>query len=1074
MKLNFRREFMKRKLMLLLACLFVGIGLVTAQNQKVTGTVISEEDGLPIVGASILVKGTTIGSVSDLDGKFVMSNVPGSAKSLIVSYIGMKKAEVAIKPTLQIVLTPDAQVVDEVVVTALGISRQKKALGYAVSEVSGDELLKARGGVSNPVNSLQGKVAGLQIQGGSGSMGGSSKIIIRGVKSISGNNQPLFVIDGVPIEGTDFNSTDTQRGAGGYDYGNLVQDLNPDDIENISVLKGPNASALYGSRATNGVVMITTKKGKKGEGLGVTFNSSVGLEVVNKLPKMQKLYGGGDKGFETVTINGQNYQYPDMATDESWGPKYEGQDFLSWLDLAKWEANGKVGNPTTSKWNAPKHDINDFFETGVSFTNNVSVSQASDRSTARLSYTNSDLKGYMPNSSLTKNIFNVAASTTSADKRLEVFTNVTYFNSRAQGRSETGYGDNNVMQKFIQWGHRELDMAELKSMYQYPATGRQVTWNRVSWDDPTANYSNNPYWSRYMNYENDSRNRVYGNVGMSYKILDNLKFQYKANVDFFVDKQYERNAVFSQEQSRYSEISRQQVETNHEFMLSYNTRFKNDFSFDANVGSNIMNRRYEYVHGETDGGLAIPMFYNLKNSVNAAKSDNYLRKKSINSAFVSATFGYKSTYYLDMSLRNDWSSTLPQGNNSYMYPSVTGSFVFSELLKDKTPWLSFGKLRLGYAQVGNDTDPYQVIDTYSQYTNITSTPGYVLSTTLKNSSLKSELTKSYEAGLEMTFLNNRLGFEATYYASETENQIIPLSITGTAGYMYKVVNSGLMTNHGVEFTIHGTPVKTKDFSWESSLAIASNKNKVKKLVDGVTYYKLASAPFKVEIGALEGKEYGVIMGTNYVYDDKGNKVINEDGSYASTSGNENIGKVYPDFTGGWTNTFRYKNFDLSVLLDFSKGGHYFSTSYLWGMYSGMLEETAALNEKGINIRESIDNGGGILLKGVMADGTPNTTRMDAESYGSQVYTGPAAQSVFKSDYLKLREINIGYTIPLKKNYFIKSFRVSAYGRNLAVWGPDVKHFDPEAAVTSSGNVQGVEGGALPSVANYGLNFSLKF
>jgi len=1062
---------MKRKLMLLLTCLFVGIGLVTAQNLKVTGIVISEEDGQPVVGASILVKGTTVGTISDIDGNFTLFNVPSSAKSLVVSFIGMKSAEVAIKPTVKVVLVSDAQVVDEVVVTALGISRQKKALGYAVSEISGDEMLKARGGVSNPVNSLQGKVAGLQIQGGSGSMGGSSKIIIRGVKSISGNNQPLFVIDGVPIEGTDFNNTDTQRGAGGYDYGNLVQDLNPDDIDNISVLKGPNASALYGSRATNGVVMITTKKGKKGEGYGVTFNSSLGLEVVNKLPKMQKLYGGG-YGFSNVTLNGKKYLYPDMKTDESWGDKYEGQDFVSWLDLAKWEAGGKVGDPTTSKWNAPKHDIDDFFETGVAFTNNISVSQASDRATARVSYTNSDLTGYMPNSSLTKNIFNVAATATSADKRLEVFTNLTYFNSRAKGRSETGYGDNNVMQKFIQWGHRELDMAELKSMYQYP-DGSQTTWNRNKWDDPTAAYSNNPYWSRYMNYENDSRNRVYGNVGMSYKILENLKFQYKANLDFFVDKQYERNAVYSQEQSRYSEISRQQVETNHEFMLSYNKRFQ-DFSFDVNVGSNIMSRRYEYVHGETDGGLAIPLFYNLKNSVNPATSDNYLRKKSINSLFASATVGYKSTVYLDMSLRNDWSSTLPNGNNSYMYPSVTGSFVFSELLKEQTPWLSFGKLRLGYAQVGNDTDPYQIIDTYTQYTNITSTPGYIMSTTLKNSNLKPESTNSYEAGLELSFLNNRLGIEATYYSSETKNQIIPLSITGTTGSLYKVVNSGLMTNHGVELAIHGTPVKIKDFSWESSLVLASNKNKVKRLVDGVSYYKLASAPFKVEIGALEGKEYGVIMGTDFVYDDKGNKVINSDGTYASTSGNQNIGKVYPDFTGGWTNTFRYKNLDMSVLLDFSKGGHYFSTSYMWGMYSGMLEETAALNENGVNIRESIANGGGVLLQGVMKDGTPNTTRLDAESYGGQIYTGPAAQSVFRSDYLKLREINIGYNVPLNKAYFIKSLRVAAYGRNLAVWGPDVKHFDPEMAITSSGNVQGVEGGALPSIANFGLNVSLKF
>ena len=1059
-----------KKLTFLFLCLLIGIGLATAQTREITGSVVSAEDDQPVIGASVIVKGTTTGTVTDYDGKFSLS-VPSAAKTLVISYIGMAAQEVAIAPNVRVLLKADTQNLDEVVVTALGISREKKALGYAVSEVKGDEMLKARGGVSNPINALQGKVAGLQIQGGAGSMGGSSKVIIRGVKSISGNNQPLFVIDGVPIEGTDFNSTNAARGAGGYDYGNLIQDLNPDDIENISVLKGPNASALYGSRATNGVVMITTKKGKKGEGYGVTFNSSLGFEVVNKMPKMQKLYGGG-YGFETVKINGKEYQYPDMATDESWGDKYEGQEILSWYDLAKWEAGGKVGNPTTSKWQTPANDIDSFFETGVVFTNNVSVAQATDRASARISYTNSDLKGFMPNSSLKKNIFNVSASTTSADKRLELFTNVTYFNSAAKGRSETGYGDNNVMQKFIQWGHRELDMKELKSLYQMP-DGTQATWNRVAWDDATPNYSNNPYWSRYMNYQNDSRNRVYGNVGISYKIAEFLKFQYKANLDFFVDKQFERNAVYSQEQSRYKEMSRQQAEMNHEFLLSFNKNIT-DYSFSANLGSNLMSRRYEYVYGETDGGLAIPEFYNLKNSVNPATGTNYLRKKSINSIFASGTVGYKSMLYLDLSLRNDWSSTLPNGNNSYLYPSVTGSFIFSELVKEDLPWLNFGKVRLGFAQVGNDTDPYQIVDTYTQYTNITSTPGYVLANTLKNSGLKPETTNSYEAGLELSLFNNRFGIEATYYSSETKNQIIPLSITGTSGYLYKVVNTGLMTNQGIELSIHGTPVQTADFTWESSLVLASNKNKVKKLLEDVSYYRLTTAPFKVEVGAMEGQEYGVIMGTDFVYDAKGNRVINEDGSYAATDGNVNIGSIYPDFTGGWTNTFRFKNFDLSVLLDFSKGGNYFSTSYMWGMYSGMLEESAAINENGVNIRESIANGGGVLLQGVQADGTPNTVRMGAEDFGAQHYSGPAAQNVFKSDYVKLREINLGYTIPMKSNYFVKSLRVSAYGRNLAVWGPDVKHFDPEMAITNSGNIQGIEGGALPSVANFGMNVSVKF
>jgi TonB-linked SusC/RagA family outer membrane protein len=1037
-----------------------------AQTVKVTGKVTSSEDGEPVIGASVFVKGTSVGTITDYNGSFSL-DAPANAKTVVISYIGMETREIAITPNMVVVLASDTQRLDEVVVTALGISREKKALGYAVTEVGGEELLKARGGVTNPINALQGKVAGLQIQSGTGSMGGSSKILIRGVSSISGSNQPLFVVDGVPIEGKDFNSSETARGAAGYDYGNLIQDINPDDVENISILKGPNASALYGSRANNGVVMITTKKGQKGEGYGVSFNSSVGFEVVNKLPKMQKLYGGGYGGvFEQVNINGKTYDYPDMYTDESWGPKYDGREVITWYDLAKWEAAGKVGNPTTSIWQTPKNDIDAFFETGVSFTNNISISQATDRASARISFTNSDLKGYLPNSSLVKNSFNLSASTTSADKKLEVFTNVTYFNSRAKGRSETGYGDNNVLVKFVQWGHRELDMKELKDLYMMP-DGTQATWNRNGWDDPTPAYSNNPYWSRYMNVQNDTRNRIYGNAGFSFKILPELKFQYKTNLDFFVDKQFEKNAIYSQEMSRYMEISRQQYELNNEFLLMYGKTF-NDFSFNANLGANLMKRRYEYVYGESSGGLVIPLFYNLKNSLSPATAYNTLEKKAINSVFGNATLGWKNMLYADVSLRNDWSSTLPKGNNSYLYPSVTGSFIFSELLKEKAAWLSFGKLRLGYAMVGNDTSPYEVLDIYSKYTGIDApngTAGYIISTSLKNGSLKPESTNSYEAGLEMSFLNNRLGFEATYYSSETKNQIIPLTLSGSTGYVSQVVNAGLLTNKGVELSLRGAPVKTHDFTWESVLTLASNQNKVVKLVEGTQYYRLVNAPFKVEIGAYEGEAYGVIMGTDYLIDKAtGERIITEEGLYASTDGNVSLGSVYPDFTGGWSNTFQYKNFDLSILFDFSKGGHYFSTSYMWGIYSGMLEETAANN-----IREE-----GILLHGVQADGTPNTVVADGQYYCEDFYTGPAAQSVFKSDFIKLREVNLGYTIPLNKNYFVKSLRLSAYGRNLAVWGPDVKHFDPEMAISNSGNIQGVEGGAIAGVANYGFNVSIKF
>ena len=1060
---------MKKRLTLFFVSLFLCVGSVLAQT-KVTGTVYSQEDGQPIIGAAVKIDGTQTGMLTDVNGKFTLT-LPEGKNQITVSYLGYLAQTVTAKNGMRIFLKADAATLDEVVVTAMGISREKKALGYAVSEVNAEDLIKSRGGLSNPVNALQGKVAGLQISSGAGSMGGSSKVLIRGNNSLSGSNQPLFVVDGVPIEGKDFNSTDTQRGGGGYDYGNLIQDLNPDDIENVSVLKGAAASALYGSRASNGVIMITTKKAQKQQGLGVEFSSTLGFERVTKLPKLQKEYGGGYgyltldgyDDFGEVEINGVTYTVPDYSMDESWGPKFDGRQVLSWYDLAKWEANGRVGNPTTSAWSAPKHDYEDFFETGISFTNNVAISQVYDNSAFRISYTNTSLDGYLPNSSMYKNIFNVNGNIMSPDKKLNVFTSVNYFNSRAKGRQDTGYGDNNIMVKFVQWGQRQLDMDELKDMYRYP-DGTQATWNRNDAEDPTPAYHNNQYWSRYMNYQNDTRNRIYGNVGVSYQILPQLKAQYKVNLDFFVDKQYERNAVGSQEESRYEEISRQQYEINHEFMLMYNQSF-NDFTLNANLGANIMKNHYEYVYGETQGGLAIPEFYNLANSLTQAAGYNYRREKSINSLFGDVTLGWKNMLYLEATVRGDKSSTLPKDNNTYVYPSVTGSFIFSELLKEKAPWLSFGKVRLGFAKVGNDTDPYQLYNIFSQYTNIASTtPGYRLPNTMQNPDLKPESTTSFEAGLEMSFFNNRLGFDITYYQTNTKDEILPLSVSGTTGYIYKYVNSGEIENKGIEFGLHATPVKTRDFEWNTNLTLASNKNKVKSLADGVDYYRITSAPFLVEVGAMVGEEYGVIMGTDYVYDDNGNKLVDEDGLYMATSGNQVIGHIFPDFTGGWNNTFRYKNFDLGFQLDFSKGGQYFSTTYLWGMYCGMFEETAANN-----VRET-----GIVSEGYTEAGVPNTTVIAARDYFENFYSGPAAQSLLKSDYLKLREVSVGYTFNLKPQWFVKSLRLSAYGRNLAVWGPDVKHFDPEMIVTGSGNIQGVEGGATPMVSTYGFTVNMKF
>lgn len=1057
---------MKRITSLLVCLVFIGITAM-AQNVQISGTVTNADDGSILPGVSVVVKGTTTGTTSNIDGKYTLS-VPANS-TLVFSFVGMKTQEIQLagQTTLDVAMELEVTGLEEVVVTALGVSKEKKALGYAVSEVKGDDLNKARGGNSNPVNSLAGKVAGLQVTGASGNMGGSSKVVLRGVSSLSGNNQPLFVVDGVPIEGTDYNTTDAARGAGGYDYGNLVQDINPDDIESISVLKGPNASALYGSRATNGVIMITTKKGAKNEQMVVSLNSSVGFERVNKLPVMQKQYGGGYE-LTPTDINGVEYLVPDYGIDESWGPEFDPNiQHLSWYDVATWEANGMVGNPTTSPWDAPANDIDKFFELGHSFTNNISISQGGEKVSVRASYTNMTLDGYMPNSSLKKNGLNLSINA-SDNKFVELFGNINYMNQKAKGRPETGYGDNNVMQKFIQWGQRQLDMNELEDLYKFP-DGTQASWNRNGWDDPSIAYSNNPYWTRYMNYQNDTRDRLYGNVGIRFTLMPDLKVQYKANLDFFSDKQYERSAVYSQEQSRFYQAHRQQYEINHEFLLTYSKKI-NDINVAVNAGSNLMYQNYQRLEGESVGGLVIPEFYNLSNSVSPALAEDFLREKAINSIFGNATIGYKSLAYLDATFRNDWSSALPQGSNSYFYPSVTGSFIFSELINSSV--LTFGKVRAGWAQVGNDTDPYRIYERYTFYTSFDLNHGYRRPLQMNNTGLKPEITSSVEFGVEAAFIQNRIGFDVTFYSAETKDQILPLSLSGTTGVTSQIINAGSITNKGVEVALNLVPVKLKDFEWRLTGTFAANRNKVEALLEGVDYYRLVNAPFKVEVGAYVGEEYGVIMGTDYLYDDNGNKIV-DGGFYASTNGNVPLGSVYPDFIYGISNTLTYKNINLGILFDGQSGGKFFSTSYMWGMYSGMLEETAGNNELGNPKRDDPADGGGILVDGVNEDGTPNEERIGAEDWGAWHYSGPAAQSVFKNDFFKLREITIGYTFNLKSEV-IKNLNISAYGRNLAIWGPDTKHFDPEMATTNSGNIQGIEGGALPSVATYGINLGVKF
>ena len=1027
-----------------------------------------------------MVKGTTIGTITDIDGNFTITP-PSNSSILWFSYVGMKTVQMEAKNGMIVKLESDALAMDELVVTALGISREKKSLGYAVSEVNGDQLGKAT--QSSVMNSLSGRVAGVTVGSSSGTMGGSSRVTIRGANSVNGDNRPLYVVDGIPFDNRDFNSANTARGAGGIDYGSMANDINPDNIESISVLKGAQASVLYGSRGSNGVILVTTKKGSK-KGLGIEASTGMTFEQVSLLPNYQTTYGGGSD-FTDVTINGKTFKTADYALDESWGPKYEGQDYLAFNNLYDWEANGKVGDPATSKWLAPTHDVKDFFNTGVMYNTSVAVSGGDAKNSFRLSFTNQDSKGYMPNSSLKKNTLAFNGSSQISQK-LKADFSLTYTNNKAIGRPVTGYDDNNVMQKFTQWGQRQLDM-EILSNYMNP-DGTQRVWNRNAWNDPTPAYSDNPYWTRYKNYNEDSRDRYYGSFGLLYQFTSDLSASVKVMRDGYNFRTNERVVIGSQAMSYYNDVVRVADETNYEFMLNYKKQLNSDISLNAHAGANRMRNNYYSNIMETSGGLVLPNLYTVSNSKDPAVITDYESHKEIQSVFGNASAGYKSMVYADLSLRNDWSSVLPKENRSYLYYSAGLSFILTELeaLKD-IPVLNYAKLRGSYAQIGNDNDPYKTRETYTNYApNFGGVPRYSTPNTMPNNTLRPEIISTWEIGGEFKFFNDRLGLDITYYNKNTKDLITDVEISGASGYLYKTLNAGEMENKGIDLLLTGTPVKTKDFSWNISVAFNKNANKVLSLYEGVKNYRLQSGPFKATINAAVGQPYGAIMGTNYVFDANGTKVVDKTGRYLKTTNVEVLGTVMPDYNMGISNEITYKGFTLSGLIDIQKGGSYFSTSQMWGMYSGMLYESVFQN--GVDIREN-----GIVLNGVYgklnADGTvqyidkagantteakTNETSISAERFGGDYYSRADAQEVYDASYIKLRELTLSYSIPAKYTGVVKNVSIGAFGRNLAIWGLSNPNFDPESAVTSSGNVQGIEGAALPSTRTYGFNVKFNF
>jgi len=1082
--------------MMLVLVLAVMSGSVFAQSKTITGKVTSSQDGLGIPGVTIQIKGTTIGAITDIDGNYAI-NVSPSHKTLVFSYVSMKTTEVAIgtQTKIDVVMEQDVVQIDEVVVTALGISREKKSLGYATQEVGGDELSTVKR--DNFINSLSGRAAGVQVRS-TNNMGGSSNVVIRGNRSLTQNNQALFVVDGVPVNNDNTNNAGQISGRNGFDYGNAAADINPDDIESMNILKGAAATALYGARAANGVIIITTKKGKKQLGgkkaFGVTVSSSITTGFLDKstFPAYQKEYGAGYGTYYYGDAPYGGFEYfwdvdGDGVTDYT-VPTYEdasmGQKFDPSFSLYQWDSydpaspNYHKKTPWTAGANGPDY----FFQNPLTLNNSVEVAGGAENSTFRLSYTNFDQKGMMPNSSLKRNNFLFNGSY-DVLKNLTISASANYVKTNGLGRNSTGYSDN-IVSSFRQWMQTNVDYKMQEDLYN--SSGRNITWNPVSPFDLAPAYWDNPYWVRNENYETDERNRIIGYLQADWKITEHLSLMGRAAVDTYDELQEERKAVGSGSgefgvgrpdvTSGYSRFNRSFMETNMDLMLRYYNQLTEDLNLNAFVGTNIRRTRVDQVFASTNLGLIVPGLYSLSNSIAPMLNpEERLTEVGVNGIFASASLGFMNTFFLDATIRRDQASTLPIDENAYIYPSVSGSWLFSNNLE--ADWLQLGKLRLGYAQVGNDAPWGSIKDTYAQNTTFGGTALFSLPSTKNNSYLKPEKTSSLEAGIEFITLNKRLGLDLSFYKNNTTNQIMPVTVSTATGYSSTFVNAGEIQNQGVEIMLNGAPVVSKDFRWDITLNWAKNVNEVVSLADGIENLQIAALQGGVTINARKGQPYGTIQGTDYVYTN-GEKTVGSNGYYLRSSTSDKIlGNINPDWNAGMNNKFTYKNWAASFLIDWQQGGSIFSLDLYYGLATGLYEETVFTNDLGNPVRNLIEDGGGLILEGVYEDGTANTTRVEGADYRVFGYSrNPNAAFVYDASYVKLREVVLSYSLPtsvISKVNWIQGATFSVVGSNLWILHKNLPHADPEAS-QSSGNVQGWQSGVMPSTRNLGFSINLQF
>lgn len=1014
----------------------------------------------PIIGASVMVKNAKEGTVTNMEGKFSLNVAPSA--TLVVSYIGFVTQEVKAdtqKGEMTITLKEDTKRLGEVVVTALGIKRDRKALGYSLGEVSGKELQKAK--EPNVINSLAGKVAGLTVSQTATGPSGSTRVILRGSTELTGNNQPLYVIDGVPMDNTNFESSDQW---GGYDLGDGISSINPDDIENISVLKGPAASALYGSRASHGVILITTKKADAKKDFSVELNSTTTIEKqLTKWDDVQYEFGQGADGKISLTDDR-------FSSNRNWGPRIDPGLMMTYFD--------GVARPYV----IIKDNIDGFFRTGVNTTNSLIVNKKAGKTGVRITYTDMRDKDLIPKTHMARNTLNLRTNTT-ITKFLDLDFKVTYTHEGVKNRPAVADHRANIAKNLMTLS-TTFDQAWLKEHYE-DENGEYYNWN-----DGDV-YNINPYWVLHKMTNRSWKDNYKSSAVIRYRPLKQLTLQATAGTDinYFTFEEFAYPTSPGRERGMLSTKDYKNRMYTAELLAIYKGKFKK-WDYGATLGGSLY---------KTDNKTQVVTAQNMimrdaktLQSFTEKTIREEIYRRQINSLYGSMNFAYDNFAFLDMTLRGDCSSTLPVNNNVYWYPSVSGSLLFSELLHVDKNILPYGKVRASWAKVGNDTSPYMLRPTYEMALN--SFGQYpmaaISSDVIPNKNLKPTMTNSIELGFELKFLKNRLGLDFTYYNQNSKDQILRMNTSYASGYRYQLINAGDIENRGIEVVLNTRPIEMKDFSWDLNVNFAKNSNKVKELANGVDEFELASARWLgVKVVAKVGENYGCIMGKDFLRNDNGDIIIDgKTGLPKMTHDLKVLGNATWDWTGGLTTNVRYKNFSMGAIFDVKVGADLYSMSarsaYSTGKHKETLEGRDAWYESeekrlaaGVTSKDWNPTGG-YVAKGVIEqpDGTfkPNDIFVSPQEYWTYVTTQTARPFIYDNTYVKLRELTLSYAFPRRLlGKVVNALSVSFVARNLFNLYKNVPNIDPDSNYNNSTGM-GLEFGSLPSRRSFGLNVNLKF